>query len=78
MTNRWFEERKDLFFRDLVHSFLEAKVFFDELYRHYRKHKTVPFERMQYWIGTETRKGPLWNLKDSCHLLFRIRTTSSP
>jgi hypothetical protein len=71
MVNRWFEERKDLFFRDLVRSFLEVKVYFDELYRHYRKHKTVPFERMQYWIGTETRKGPLWNLKDSCHLLFR-------
>jgi tetratricopeptide (TPR) repeat protein len=71
MVNRWFEERKDLFFRDLVYSFLEAKVFFDELHRHYRKHKTVTFERMEYWIGTETRKGPLWNLKDSCHLLFR-------
>lgn len=71
MTNRWFEGRKDLFFKELVYTFLESKVFFDQLYRHYRKHKIVPFERMESWIGTETRKGPLWNLKDTCHMLFR-------
>lgn len=71
MTNRWFEGRKELFFKELVYTFLESKVFFDQLYRHYRKHKIVPFERMESWIGTETRKGPLWNLKDTCHMLFR-------
>lgn len=71
VTNRWFEGRKELFFKELVHTFLESKVFFDELYQHYRKHKAVPFERMEYWIGTEIKKGPLWTLKDSCHMLFR-------
>ena len=71
MANRWFEGRKDLFFRDLVHNFLESKIFFDQLYRYYRTNKTVPFERMEYWIGTEAKKGPLWNVKDSCHMLFR-------
>lgn len=71
MVNRWFEGRKDLFFKELVQSFLESKVFFDQLYQHYRKHKTLPFERMEYWIGTESKKGPLWLLKDTCHMLFR-------
>jgi len=71
VANRWFEGRKDLFFRDLVHNFLESKIFFDQLYRYYRTNKTVPFERMEYWIGSETKKGPLWSLKDICHMLFR-------
>jgi tetratricopeptide (TPR) repeat protein len=71
MTNRWFEGRKDLFFKELVHTFLESKVFFDQLYQHYRVQKAVLFEHMEYWIGSETKKGPLWVLKDTSHMLFR-------
>lgn len=71
MENRWFEERKDLFFKDLVHKFLESKIFFDKLHKHYKKNDAIPFERMDFWIGSETKKGPLWNLKDNCHKLFR-------
>ena len=71
MENKWFLERKDLFFTDLVHSFLESKILFDGLYEDYKQNKPVPFERMDNWIGTDTKKGPLWNLKDSCHKLFR-------
>jgi hypothetical protein len=71
VDNRWFEERKDLFFKNLVHNFLESKVFFNELYHYYKKNDTIPFERMDFWIGSETKQGPLWNLKDNCHKLFR-------
>jgi len=71
VENRWFEERKDLFFKDLVQNFLESKIFFDELYQYYKKNATIPFERMDFWVGSETKKGPLWNLKDNCHKLFR-------
>jgi hypothetical protein len=71
MVNRWFEERKDLFFKELVHTFLESKVFFDQLYQHYRVQKAVLFEHMEYWIGSEIKKGPLWTLKDTSHMLFR-------
>lgn len=71
MANRWFEERKDLFFKDLIHSFLKSKIFFDELYQHYKKNNTIPFERMNFWVGSETKQGPLWNLKDNCHKIFR-------
>jgi len=71
VENLWFEERKDLFFKNLVHNFLESKIFFDELLQYYKKHGTIPFEKMDLWIGSETKKGPLWNLKDDCHMLFR-------
>jgi tetratricopeptide (TPR) repeat protein len=69
--NQWFEERKDLFFKDLVHYFLESKIFFDELYHNYKKNEVVPFEQMDLWVGSETKKGPLWNVKDNSHKLFR-------
>ena len=71
MENSWFSERKNLFFTDLVQSFLESKILFDDLYRDFQQNKPVPFERMDSWIGTDTKKGALWNLKDNCHKLFR-------
>ena len=71
MGNQWFEERRDLFFKDLVHHFLESKIFFDELYRNYKNTKVVPFEQMHLWVGSEIKKGPLWNVKDNSHKLFR-------
>ena len=73
--NQWFEERKDLFFKDLVHYFLESKIFFDELYLYYKKTGAVPFDRMDLWVGTESKKGLLWNAKDNSHKLYR--TTDS-
>ena len=71
MGNQWFEERKDLFFKDLVHYFLESKICFDELYRNYKKTGAVPFDRMDLWVGSEAKKGLLWNAKDNSHRLFR-------
>jgi len=71
VENRWFEGRKDLFFKDLVYNFLESKIFFSDLYRYYKKNDTIPFERMDFWVGSETKQGPLWSLKDNCHKLFR-------
>jgi len=71
VENRWFEERKELFFRNLVRNFLESKIFFDDLYQYYKNNDTILFERMDFWVGTEIKKGPLWNLKDNCHNIFR-------
>jgi len=71
VENPWFEKRKDLFFKDLFHKFLESKIFFDDLYQYYKKNDTIPFEKMDYWVGNEIKKGPLWNLKDNSHRLFR-------
>lgn len=71
MKNQWFEDRKDLLFKNLVHSFIESKIFFDELYHRYQKNHTIPYERMDFWIGSDNKKGPLWMLKDNSHKLFR-------
>lgn len=73
--NEWFEERKDLFFKDLVYYFLESKIFFDDLYHNYKNIGAVPFERMEFWVGSETKKGLLWKVKDTSHKLFRNTET---
>jgi len=72
MINKWLlEEKRDLFIRDLVENFFEAKVFFDKFYKKYKQGGSISFKEMDYWVGTEVKKGQLWNLKDECHALFR-------
>ena len=73
MQEIWLKYRKDMFIRDLTERYLEVKLFFDKLYREYKKKRGVNFKKMDYWVGTETKKGVLWNLKDQCHILFRNR-----
>ena len=50
---------------------LLAKLFFDGLYDTYKKSGRMPFRELEIWIGTESNKGSLWDLKDNAHLLFR-------
>jgi hypothetical protein len=71
MNNSWFEFRKDIFIRDLFQDFFEAKIYFDNIYTAYKKSSSVPFNKMDLWVGTEVKKGPLWNLKDQSHRIFR-------
>lgn len=71
MQNTWLASRKDIFLKGLIQDFFEAKVCFDSLCDTYRQSSTVPYRRLDTWIGTETKKGSLWNLKDQCHRLFR-------
>jgi len=71
MNDYWFAFRKDVFIRDLVRDFLDAKLYFDTIILLYRKASSVPFDKMDTWVGTELHKGPLWKLKDQCHRLFR-------
>lgn len=71
----WFEERKDLFIKELVCEYLKAAAFFDELFVQYSKEGRIHFQEMDSWVGTELKKGPLWNLKDLSHSLFRDRSS---
>jgi hypothetical protein len=72
MVNKWLlEDRRDLFIRGMVEKFLEARAFFGQIYEKYKKEKGISFKEMDYWVGTELKKGPLWSLKDECHALFR-------
>lgn len=71
MNQNWLSLRKDIFIRDLFKDFFDAKEYFEKINKNYKKSSYVPFKTMDAWVGTETNKGPLWNLKDQSHRLFR-------
>ena len=71
MKNSWLKLRKDFFLRDLFQDFFDAKIYFDRIYKTYKDSSSVPFKMMDTWVGTEKRNGPLWNLKEQSHKLFR-------
>ncbi len=68
--NSWLEEHKDIFVRNAIRDFLKALIFFEQLYKIYNESKEMPFKNMDYWVGTEVRKGPLWQFKDLCHTVW--------
>jgi len=68
---KWIEERKSVLLKDLIQQMLLARLFFNDLYDHYKKSGHFAFKALELWIGTENNKGSLWNLKDSSHVLFR-------
>lgn len=68
--NNWFEEHKDIFVRNAIRDFLKTLKFFEQLYKTYNESKEMPFKNMDYWVGTEVRKGPLWQFKDLCHMVW--------
>ena len=73
MKNDWFEDRKDLFIKELIREFFQIKPFFDRLNKGLKKNDRILFQDMDSIVGTEMKKGPLWNLKNLCHSLFRDR-----
>ena len=77
MENLWLESRRDVFLRDLVQDFIEAKLYVDRLCEEHRTTATLPYSLLDAWIGSEAKKGALWNLKDQCHNLFRNSGTKS-
>ena len=71
MKTSWLEQRKDIFVRNLVQDFFAAKNYFDELRTHHKKKGPLPYSMIDVWIGTEANKGPLWNLQEQSHRLYR-------
>jgi len=71
----WLQERKSILLKEIVHQMLLAKLFFDGLHDTYKKSGCVSFQELEIWIGTESNKGSLWNLKNNAHLLFRNDTS---
>ncbi|MEJ2032721.1 MAG: hypothetical protein P8Y63_06735 [Deltaproteobacteria bacterium] len=69
--NRWFEERRSLRVRELLKEFHETYNRFLALYDRYIGSGLVAFEEIERLVGSESRKGHLWRLKDSCHRLWR-------
>jgi hypothetical protein len=70
-TSKWFEQRKDFIFKEVVREHLKNNLYCRDLYASCKREGEIPFASMDYWVGTETRPGPLWQFKDTCHGLFR-------
>jgi len=77
MSNQWILERRDVFERDLVQDFFEAKLFFDTIERAYQRNGAVSFERLDTWVGSDESKGSLWLLKDHSQRLFRTSSSAA-
>jgi hypothetical protein len=77
MENSWLTSRKEFFLRNMVQDFFEAAVYFDQLCDEHTLTGLVAYTLLDTWIGTESKKGPLWNLKDECHRLFRNNVQTS-
>ena len=77
MNNSWLESRKDFFLRNMVQDFCNATIYFDQLCEEHKKTGLVAYHLLDAWIGSELKKGPLWNLKDQCHRLFRNNETKN-
>ena len=74
MKTQWLEQRKDIFVRNLVQDYL--KNYFDGVQAQYKKEGSLPYSMLDIWVGTETDKGPLWNLKEQSHRLYRKNRSS--
>lgn len=71
MVDKWLDERKGMLFRDLVSEYFHNRLFYEDILEAFNKAAIVPYSMMEDWVGSETHKGKLWNLKDSCHRLLR-------
>lgn len=89
IPNRWFEQRRDYFLRQLVENFFMVHLAFQETYLIYMECRTPGAidcselleeeraeKKQQLWdrlvrmVGSENEKGPLWQIKDLCHMLW--------
>ncbi len=71
VTGKWFEQRRDFLFKEVVREYLKNQQYCGALHEGCKQGGELPFTSMDYWVGTESRHGPLWQLKDTCHNLFR-------
>ena len=76
MSNQWILERREVFERDLIQDFFEAKLFFDTIMRAYQRNDAISFERLDAWVGSDEKKGALWLLKDHSQRLYRSKSNS--
>jgi hypothetical protein len=70
-SNSWFEEKRSLLIRNLLKEFHGSYSSFLLLYDRYLVSSEVSFAEIEQLVGSESRKGPLWRLKDTCHRLWR-------
>ncbi len=83
--NPWFEKRHDFFVRRVIDEFFRLTRSFEDIYliylecrgpgaglldRQTGEVRARLWDRLTVMVGTEGAKGPLWRLKDLCHLVW--------
>lgn len=69
--NTWFKERKDIFIKELVEGYISCRALFKDISKEFEEYCKIRYYSIDQWVGTEGKKGPLWDLKDASHNLFR-------
>ena len=69
MEREWLKERHELFIKNIVKDFFECLTFFNDLKEHAANYG-IRYDGLDFWVGTEEKKGKLWILKDLCHLIW--------
>lgn len=70
-ANRWFDQRRDFHIRSLYNGFFKTYARFISLYQDYISSGQINFADLTRLVGSEAKKGQLWQLKDHCHRLFK-------
>ncbi|MDH5297586.1 MAG: hypothetical protein OEV91_01020 [Desulfobulbaceae bacterium] len=70
-ANQWVASRRHLFIRNLLKEFFETFDTFSRIYGNYITLQEASFAEIDRLVGTESRKGLLWQLKDSSHRLWQ-------
>ena len=66
----WFAHRRDLLVKNVVRDFLTSCRLFHSIKGHTFTSEE-DYELLHHWIGNTSEKGPFWQLKDTCHLLWK-------
>ncbi len=66
----WLSQKKDLMLRNVLRDFCKGRILFNKI-KHDLDKQIPSFPRMEELVGTDTEKGLLWRLKDTCHALWQ-------
>ncbi len=71
MHKSWVEAKLPEFVRDVLRDFCQvSKLLFTEFEKHEQTEK-ISFDFIRDLLGEEMRKGQLWRLKDTAHILYK-------
>ncbi len=76
MEQDWLKDRHQLFVKNIVKDFFACYVFFKD-FKAQVSRDGVRYDGLDFWVGTEQKKGRLWILKDLCHLIWSSTETGS-
>ncbi len=66
----WLKQKKDLMMRNVLRDFCKGRILFNKI-RNAIDANIECYSDMEELVGTDTEKGILWRLKDTCHTLWQ-------